>query len=164
MATSAAKRVALVTGKESQTSDIQDGKGSHLHLRLRIFLTLTWLNPFIRFMIDSSGGNKGIGYHIVDQLARGDSNLTVLLGSRTSSNGESALKSLNSPANVKSIIIDIDDENSIKKAVEHVKKEYDGLDILVNNAGMAFKGDAFDEDVVKKTFHTNYYVRHRLQG
>ena len=115
-------------------------------------------------MIDSSGGNKGIGYHIVDQLARGDSNLTVLLGSRTSSNGESALKSLNSPANVKSIIIDIDDENSIKKAVEHVKKEYDGLDILVNNAGMAFKGDAFDEDVVKKTFHTNYYVRHRLQG
>ena len=32
-----------------------------------------------------------------------------------------------------------------------------GLDVLVNNAGMAFKGDAFDENVARTTVRTNYY-------
>jgi len=31
------------------------------------------------------------------------------------------------------------------------------IDCLINNAGIAWKGDAFDTEVVKGTFATNYY-------
>lgn len=34
---------------------------------------------------------------------------------------------------------------------------YGGLDILVNNAGIAYKGDAWGEDVARTTVETNYY-------
>jgi NAD(P)-dependent dehydrogenase (short-subunit alcohol dehydrogenase family) len=32
-----------------------------------------------------------------------------------------------------------------------------GLDVLVNNAGMAYKGNAFNEEVARTTLATNYY-------
>jgi len=38
-----------------------------------------------------------------------------------------------------------------------VKAKFGGLDILINNAGMAWKGDAFDENVAVTTLRTNYY-------
>ena len=104
----------------------------------------------------STGGNKGIGYYIVQQIAAGDKGMTVLLGARDAEKGAEAVKKLNQ-SNVKPIVIDIDSHASIAAAASQVKETYGGLDILVNNAGMAFKGDAFDENVVQTTFKTNHY-------
>ena len=48
--------------------------------------------------------------------------------------------------------MDVSDSTSIDTFVEILKKEVGSVDILVNNAGMAFKGDRFDEEVVRVTF------------
>eukprot|EP00485_Elphidium_margaritaceum_P011505 CAMPEP_0202693650 /NCGR_PEP_ID=MMETSP1385-20130828/7695_1 /ASSEMBLY_ACC=CAM_ASM_000861 /TAXON_ID=933848 /ORGANISM="Elphidium margaritaceum" /LENGTH=315 /DNA_ID=CAMNT_0049349353 /DNA_START=32 /DNA_END=979 /DNA_ORIENTATION=+ len=59
--------------------------------------------------------------------------------------------------NVDFVELDICDKNSVAKAVEVMKAKYKSIDILVNNAGMAFKGNAFDINVVNTTLTTNYY-------
>jgi len=110
-----------------------------------------------------TGANKGIGLAIVENLCKNPQakNLHILLGSRSKENGEKAMEKLHSESKcgdrVSPIVIDIDDENSIQKAAEEIKSNYGGLDILINNAGMAFKGDAFDENVARTTSKTNYY-------
>jgi len=53
--------------------------------------------------------------------------------------------------------IDLNSEESIKNAAQHVSKTHQNIDIIVHNAGMAYKGDAFDSTVVKNTFAVNYY-------
>lgn len=103
-----------------------------------------------------TGGNKGLGYHLVALLAKSSPDLTVLLGARDLSRGEEAMKKL-SLLNVHAIQVDVDDKAQLQKAAEEIKTKYGGLDLLANNAGMAFKGDAFDANVVDTTFKTNYY-------
>jgi len=51
----------------------------------------------------------------------------------------------------------LNDEKSVDLLAEYLKKKYQGFDILINNAGMAFKGDAFDENVARTTLETNYF-------
>lgn len=110
-----------------------------------------------------TGGNKGIGYAIVKSLSD-HKELHVLLGARDESKGQQAVEQLKQEKtaqgqwydNVSPFVVDVDDEKSIHSAAERVKTTYGGLDILVNNAGMAFKGDAFDENVARTTFKTNY--------
>lgn len=80
----------------------------------------------------------------------------MLLGSRDAARGSEAVKTLAQP-NVAPLHIDIDDPASVTAAAAEVKTKYGGLDLLVNNAGLAFKGDAFDTNVVDTTFKTNYY-------
>jgi len=59
--------------------------------------------------------------------------------------------------NIDFVEIDIANKESVKKAAESVKAKYKTIDILVNNAGMAFKGNAFDINVVNTTLETNYF-------
>lgn len=101
-----------------------------------------------------TGGNKGIGFAIVEALSK-HKNIHVLLGARSEDNAKKALTQLNA-SNVSFIQIDLTDENSISSAASKVQKDFGGLDILVNNAGMAFKGDAFDTNVAQTTLGTNY--------
>eukprot|EP01083_Nonionella_stella_P228711 810324_1 len=59
--------------------------------------------------------------------------------------------------NIDFIEIDVTNKDSVKKAAEQIKQKYQKIDTLVNNAGMAFKGNAFDINVVNTTLQTNYY-------
>jgi NAD(P)-dependent dehydrogenase (short-subunit alcohol dehydrogenase family) len=106
-----------------------------------------------------TGANKGIGYAIVRQLAKKDPTSRVLLGSRNTHLGEEALKKLEDEGlnNVRLLQIDLDNEESIRAAAQTIKETYGGLDILINNAGMAWKGNAFNEEVANTTIGTNYY-------
>eukprot|EP01124_Arcella_intermedia_P014645 TRINITY_DN21187_c0_g1_i1.p1 TRINITY_DN21187_c0_g1~~TRINITY_DN21187_c0_g1_i1.p1 ORF type:complete len:269 (-),score=62.43 TRINITY_DN21187_c0_g1_i1:28-738(-) len=81
--------------------------------------------------------------------------MTVLVGARSVEKGSKVVEDLKSE-NAKFIHIDLDDEETIRKASEHVKSTFGGLDILINNAAMAFKGDAWGEQVAQQTFKTNY--------
>ena len=83
--------------------------------------------------------------------------MTVLLGSRDAKSGEAAAQSLRLP-NVRALQVDITDSASLARAAEDIAKIDGGrLSLIVHNAGMAFKGDAFDADVVDTTLRTNYY-------
>jgi len=103
-----------------------------------------------------TGANKGIGYAIVQRMASDYKDVTILLGARDQKKGEQAVKALGK-SNVQLLVVDVDDEKSIKAAAETVKSKFGGVDILINNAGIAWKGDAFDENVATTTLRTNYY-------
>jgi len=59
--------------------------------------------------------------------------------------------------NIDFVELDICDDESVAKAAQQIKAQYKQIDILVNNAGMAFKGNAFDSNVVSTTLQTNYF-------
>ena len=106
-----------------------------------------------------TGSNKGIGFAIVQGLAKtfdGDLYLT----SRNETRGQEAVKKL-ADEGVKVLFhqLDIDDEESIKKMASFLKEKYDGLDILVNNAAIAFNCDATEPfgHQAEVTIKTNYF-------
>lgn len=99
-----------------------------------------------------TGANQGLGYYAAQQLAA-EGNYHVLLGSRDINKAKTAIESLANDSSVKvdaknlePLQIDIDDDASIKAAVESVEKKHGKLDILLNNAAVAFPGE---EDVLK---------------
>ncbi|KAL6056544.1 NADH-cytochrome b5 reductase [Balamuthia mandrillaris] len=107
-----------------------------------------------------TGANKGIGLATVAQLAKLEPSTLVLLGSRDPERGQEAVRGLQEKENlqnVQALRIDLDDEAVIKEAAESVRKEFGGLDVLINNAGMAYKGDAFNEEVARTTINTNFF-------
>lgn len=119
-----------------------------------------------------TGSNRGIGQAIARSLVQ-KPDWVVLMGSRsgkasihdTDVNGE-ADKNYKDPVpkDVDGIPIklDIDDDKSVNEAVQYVKEKYGGLDVLVQNAAIAYKGDAWGEDVAKQTMKTNYYGAKRV--
>ncbi|CAG8749079.1 22226_t:CDS:2 [Cetraspora pellucida] len=122
-----------------------------------------------------TGGNKGIGYAIVRNLALNYANsspsqpLTILLTARNPTLGQNSADKLRDElkpnilvddggnVDLKFLKLDLVDEQSIKDVKEVIEKDYGGLDVLINNAAIAFKGNAFDVNVVRTTFATNFY-------
>lgn len=125
-----------------------------------------------------TGGNKGVGFGCVRQLALkyssskfNDGPLLIYLTARNQQRGETALKEIRQDPQLKKakalqedgglshieyLPLDIDSKESIQSFAEHLKKEHpEGVDILINNAGIAMQG--FNADVVKQTLHSNYY-------
>lgn len=109
-----------------------------------------------------TGANKGVGYGILENLAQKPTPYRFILGVRSIENGKNALKQLSKlvpDIEECSIVreLDISNSDSIKAFTNWLEKEHGPVDALVNNAGMAFKGDAFDDEVVRITFKTNFY-------
>jgi len=80
-----------------------------------------------------TGANKGIGLQIAKDLA--ENGFTVLVGSRTLENGETAAKSIEGDA--RALRLDVTDQTSITAAAEGIRDEFGRLDVLVNNAGIS---------------------------
>ena len=84
-----------------------------------------------------TGANKGIGYEAVKLLAQKKPDAIILLGSRSTKNGEDAIAKMKSSApshdfsNVKVLPIDITSSSSLFSAAEHVKSTYTTLDALI---------------------------------
>ncbi|CAG8541886.1 7615_t:CDS:2 [Ambispora gerdemannii] len=123
-----------------------------------------------------TGANKGIGYAIVRNLALSYASspskqpFIIYLSARNESLGKTSLEQIkqefvgrkllqNDGGNIdiKFLKIDLTSKESINEAAEVVDREHGGLDILINNAAMAFKGSAFDSNVVRTTLATNFY-------
>lgn len=107
-----------------------------------------------------TGANKGIGYEVAKELAeRGD---TVLLGARNEERGREAEAKLKAEGlDVEFIHLDVEDNETHKKAVKFVEEKFGKLDVLVNNAGIAldmdFKASDVPQDLLRKTFDTNFF-------
>ncbi|CAG8465107.1 2132_t:CDS:2 [Ambispora leptoticha] len=124
-----------------------------------------------------TGANKGIGYAIVRNLAlsyytssSSKHPFIIYLSARNESLGKASLEQIrqefvgrkllqNDGGNIdiKFLKIDLTNKETIDVAAEVVNHEHGGLDILINNAGTAFKGSAFDSNVVRTTLATNFY-------
>ncbi|MCD7458467.1 hypothetical protein HAX54_038342 [Datura stramonium] len=104
-----------------------------------------------------TGGNRGIGFEIVHQLAL--HGVTVVLTSRETAVGEEAAKVLQEGGlNVAFHQLDIVDPESIQTFCDWIKETYGGLDILINNAGVNFNiGKDNSVEFAEMVIQVNYF-------
>jgi NAD(P)-dependent dehydrogenase (short-subunit alcohol dehydrogenase family) len=107
-----------------------------------------------------TGANKGIGFEVARQL--GAEGISVLVGARNPQLGEAAVLKLRAAgADAQFIELDVTKPETITKAAEQIRAQYDRLDILVNNAGVLDKGDGppsvADPDAVRRVLDVNFF-------
>ena len=107
-----------------------------------------------------TGGNRGIGYELVKQLAL--NGFKVILTSRDPEIGhEIAQKLKESNLDVSFLVMDVANQESIRNAVITVNERYGRLDVLINNAGVYLDEDkelvAMDPSILEKTMATNFF-------
>jgi len=107
-----------------------------------------------------TGANKGIGFEVARQLA--GLGMSVLIGARDEERGSRAEKTLRKESgNVRFVLLDVINPETVKKAVAWIEAEYGQLDILVNNAGIAgnFSGPPSEAtaDQMREVFETNVF-------
>lgn len=107
-----------------------------------------------------TGGNRGIGYELVKQLAL--HGFKVLLASRDPKLGEEATSKLNEAnLDVKFLVMDVNNQQSVQQAAVAVKEEYGKLDVLINNAGVYLEENKrlvdSDPSILENTMATNFY-------
>ena len=82
-----------------------------------------------------TGGNKGIGFEICRQLARGGHH--VVLSARSAERGEKAVKALaDEGLKVDFLLLDTGDDASIQRAARELKQRLKALHVLINNAAI----------------------------
>jgi NAD(P)-dependent dehydrogenase (short-subunit alcohol dehydrogenase family) len=104
-----------------------------------------------------TGGNAGIGYEIVKQLAQNPDH-QVLMGCRDTSKGEAAVASMGAQNNINPIQLDITDDESIEHCFKTIEQLFGKLDILINNAGTAGKANGLDRkprEIYDEVFSVN---------
>jgi NAD(P)-dependent dehydrogenase (short-subunit alcohol dehydrogenase family) len=107
-----------------------------------------------------TGGNRGIGYELVKQLAL--KGFQVILTSRDPETGhEAAQKLKESTLDVSFVQMDVDNQESIRQAAITVNERYGRLDVLINNAGVYLDENkklmAMDPSILETTMETNFF-------
>lgn len=107
-----------------------------------------------------TGGNRGIGYELVKQLAL--KGFKVILASRDPEMGHEAVQKLmDSNLDVSFVEIDVDNQESIGQAAITVNKRFGRLGVLINNAGVYLDKNekllAMDPGILEKTMATNFF-------
>ncbi|WP_223587624.1 SDR family oxidoreductase [Neobacillus bataviensis] len=107
-----------------------------------------------------TGGNRGIGYELVKQLAL--DGFRVILASRDPEMGHKATQKLkDSNLDVSFMVIDVDNQESIHQAAFTVNERFGRLDVLINNAGVYLDKNqklvAMDPSILERTMATNFF-------
>ncbi|WP_026565386.1 SDR family NAD(P)-dependent oxidoreductase [Bacillus sp. UNC41MFS5] len=107
-----------------------------------------------------TGGNRGIGYELVKQLAL--KGFKVILASRDPEMGhETTQKLKESNLDVSFVVMDIDNQESIRQAAIIVNDQVGRLDVLINNAGVYLDENkklvALDPSILERTMATNFF-------
>lgn len=92
-----------------------------------------------------TGANTGIGYQIVRGLCGSDKPYNIILAGRSVEKVQDAIASAqkefpSTSSKLHALQVDIEHDDSIKKAFESVKSSFDRVDALVNNAGKRKRG------------------------
>ena len=107
-----------------------------------------------------TGGNRGIGYELVKQLAL--KGFKVILSSRNPEMGHEASQKLKElDLDVSCIEMDVTNQESIHLAVVAINEKYGRLDVLINNAGVYLDKNekllTMDPCILEKTMATNFF-------
>lgn len=125
-------------------------------------------------IVTGSGKRSGIGFAIAEMLASCGANVIIAdLGTmpfkdvqvRTGSWSEmcSIAEDLSDRFGVRSFAVNLDvtKNDSIRKMLERIKADFDGIDVLVNNAGASFGVPSavhdYDEDAWMRTIDVNLH-------
>eukprot|EP01129_Flabellula_baltica_P015087 TRINITY_DN7459_c0_g1_i1.p1 TRINITY_DN7459_c0_g1~~TRINITY_DN7459_c0_g1_i1.p1 ORF type:complete len:268 (+),score=71.89 TRINITY_DN7459_c0_g1_i1:9-812(+) len=112
-----------------------------------------------------TGGNRGIGKCIVEQLAaQVQSQDTLIFTSTNPGQGNAALADFKGRFDTVNIVyhqLNVTDAQSIESFALFVKDTFGRVDVLINNAGYAAKGNRYDSELARFTANINYFgVRH----
>jgi len=110
-----------------------------------------------------TGGNKGIGFETVRQLAQ--QNIKVLLGARNETEGKKAEEALRAESlDVTFIKLDISNSDDIENTKNFIENQFGKLDILINNAAVFLDNAWFGNNTetvplktLRDTFDINYF-------
>jgi len=106
-----------------------------------------------------TGGNKGIGYAIIEKLLETSTPYNIILTSRDPILGQEAIKKLQNekPQSLTTLIyqqLDVNDEKSVQGLIDWLNKSGTKIDVLLNNAGVNFRTANLEQR--KHTIQTNY--------
>ncbi|QWU13124.1 NAD(P)-dependent dehydrogenase, short-chain alcohol dehydrogenase family [Paenibacillus sophorae] len=107
-----------------------------------------------------TGGNRGIGYELVKQLAL--NGFRVILTSRDPETGYAAVQQLKeSNLDVSVMVMDVDNQESIRQSAITVNERYGRLDVLINNAGVYLDENEkllnLEPSILERTMATNFF-------
>lgn len=106
-----------------------------------------------------TGGNRGIGFAILQALATRSPTDHYILASRSLAKGHEALSKLRSlgiQSSITLLELDVTSDISIRSAVQTMFKNNGRLDVLVNNAGIAVIPTAADKSDLRSTYNKVY--------
>lgn len=114
-------------------------------------------------LMTTLGANSGIGLETVVGLAGASAEYHILLGTRSTENGEKALQQIKSAhgnsikSSVSILQLDVTSRHSILAARDEIEKSYGKLDVLINNAAILITEPMDRLDLLRKTFETNVF-------
>lgn len=90
-----------------------------------------------------TGANTGLGLEIVKALCASTEQYTLIVAARSSDKASSAIKEVQElhptmQTKLLPLVLDVESDESISAAAEHIQKNHGALDVLVNNAGASF--------------------------
>lgn len=103
-----------------------------------------------------TGGTKGIGYAIAENLLKKSSR--VFICARSKREVREALGALSKSGDVSGEVCDVRSEDQVRLMLEECARVYGGPDILINNAGVGIIGKTVEEmsgDEFRQTLETN---------
>lgn len=112
-----------------------------------------------------TGSSSGIGFEAAKELT--NKNAMVVIAVRNEEKGKRAIqriKETNADARVELMIIDLADQQSVKKFAEDFKNKYDRLNLLINNAGVMIPPYSKTKDGFELQFGTNHLGHFTLTG
>ncbi|MFZ1701715.1 MAG: SDR family oxidoreductase [Pyrinomonadaceae bacterium] len=105
-----------------------------------------------------TGGTKGIGYAIAEELAKAGAN--VFICSRTREDVEAAVERLSAHGQAAGKLCDVRIEDQVRGVIESCEKRFGGVDILINNAGLGYMNRTVEDissDEFRQTMETNVF-------
>ena len=109
-----------------------------------------------------TGAKKGLGLEMARQL--GQAGVTVMLAARDAEKGQAAAGKLRKEGlDVQFLKLDVTSAEDHAATAAFLEKQFGRLDILINNAGISGdslgggKVSATSEDVLRRTFETNFF-------
>ncbi|CAN5591820.1 SDR family oxidoreductase [soil metagenome] len=105
-----------------------------------------------------TGGTKGIGFSIAENLLR--KGAKVFVCARDKFDLKRALEKLSAHGQVDGEVCDVRSEAQVEMMLDECNRIFGGVDILINNAGVGFIGQTVEEmsaDDFRQTLETNLF-------
>jgi NAD(P)-dependent dehydrogenase (short-subunit alcohol dehydrogenase family) len=112
-----------------------------------------------------TGSSSGLGYETVKVLA--DKNATVIVAVRNEAKGNAAVEKVkveNPNADIRVMLVDLANLESVHKFAENFKGKFNKLDLLINNAGVMNPPYTKTKDGFELQFGTNHLGHFALTG
>jgi NAD(P)-dependent dehydrogenase (short-subunit alcohol dehydrogenase family) len=105
-----------------------------------------------------TGGSKGIGYSIAEQMVRRGSR--VFICARDKGELKRAVETLSQHGTADGEVCDVRSEDQVRMFLEECERRFGGIDVLVNNAGIGIMGKTVEEmsgNEFRQTLETNLF-------